>query len=369
MTLAIIIPCYNESGTIAEVVKRVHAAVLPDNWERDVIIVDDGSDKKTIAALHAIDPSLARIHFRSRNGGKGAAVKEGLGMATGDYCIIQDADLEYDPNDYAKLLAPIIAKEATAVFGSRIKGRNNVSFSNVYFYGGLLVARVFNLVFGTRFSDITTCYKIFPRALIPQISMQPSDDFVFDAVELTRVIVRGAHVVEVPITYHARSRKQGKKLNWRHGLRAVLAIFALRIGISLGTALRVFRFIVSGVLAAVVNLATLYVLVEYAKVWYLDAAVLAFIAAFVTSFLFNKVWTFGNRSLASTPRQFSQHLLVALVNLGINTALVYLFVERLGVWYILAQALATFIVAFESYLAFSAIYHKTPISEAQIGVV
>ncbi len=358
MKLSIIIPCYNEPETIADVVARVVAAPLPEGWEREVIIVDDGSHKQTQETVRALASGVVQSVFREQNGGKGAAVKDGFRRATGDYVVIQDADAEYDPDEYHILLEPIIKGEARSVFGSRIAGQNNVPFSHIYFYGGLLVARVFNLVYGTKFSDITTCYKIFPRELIPSLLAQQSDDFVFDAVEMTRVIASHGKVIEVPISYKARSREEGKKLNWMHGVRCVIAICSLRVGMQLETALCIGRFLVSGVFAALVNLSVLYVLVEYARMWYLAAAVISFIFAFVASFLANKLWTFGNRTMVGSHRQFVLHLAISLVNLGINTLLVYLFVDKLHVWYILAQILATALIAGESYFAFRWIYRQ-----------
>ncbi len=361
MKLSIIIPCYNEAGTIGDVVSRVIQAPLPEGWSKEIIVVDDGSNQETQDAVHTLASDIVRTIFSQKNGGKGAAVKEGMRHATGDYLVIQDADLEYNPDEYRLLLSPVITGEARSVFGSRIKVSNNVSFSHIYFYGGLLVAKVFNAVFGSSFSDITTCYKLFPRVLIPELLTQTSNDFVFDAVELTRVIARHGNVVEVPITYRARSREEGKKLNWVHGVRSVIAIFALRIGMPLETALRITRFLISGVSAAVVNVGTLYILVEYIQLWYLAAAIISFMVAFVASFLANKFWTFNSRSVEGVHKQFGLHLMVAIVNLGINTALVYLFVDVMHIWYILAQILATAIIAFESYFAFRWIYRQVSI--------
>ena len=140
-----------------------------------------------LAVIRRENPEV-KVIFKEKNGGKGSALKRGFVEATGDYLIIQDADLEYDPNDYARLLAPIVREEATVVFGSRTAGGSAVPFSHVYFYGGLLVSYFFNLIFFKRFSDIATCYKVFPRSFVPELLLQPSDDFVFDVIELTVVL-------------------------------------------------------------------------------------------------------------------------------------------------------------------------------------
>lgn len=361
MKLSVIVPCFNEAHTIREILTRVKAAELPASWQKEIIVVDDGSEEGTRTILKAIllDEPEMRIIFKKQNGGKGSAVKAGLAEATGDYLIIQDADLEYDPNEYARLLAPLLEGRTTAVFGSRNLGNNNVPYSRLYFYGGLLVCRVFNFAFGTRLSDVTTCYKVFPRALVKEIIEQPSDDFVFDAVELTSVIARRATIVEVPISYHSRTREEGKKISWRDGVLCIFAIFCLRVGLNLPAGMRVTRFVITGALAAFVNLAILYSATVYGHIWYLYSAMLGFTIAFVVSFLLSKFWTFENRARVGTERQLILHLLVALVNLGINTALVYLFVEEFGLWYMFAQAVAAILIAIESYFAYRWIY-RTP---------
>lgn len=369
MRLSIIIPCFNEANTIRELVARVKAAEIPSSWQKEIIIVDDGSREDTKAVLRALvlkDPEL-RVVYKEENGGKGAAVKTGLVEATGDYLIIQDADLEYDPSEYSRLLAPL-GGEATAVFGSRILGNNNVPFSQLYFYGGLLVSKVFNLAFGTRLSDITTCYKVFPRALVAEIVEQPSDGFVFDAIELTSVIVRRTTIVEVPITYRSRTRDEGKKIDWRDGVLCIFAVCCLRVGLDVPAGIRVARFITTGALAALVNLAVLYGATEYGHIWYLFSAVLGFSSAFLVSFFLTKFWTFGNRTRAGAERQLALHLLVAIVNLWINTGLVYLFVEMFGLWYMFAQAAAAVLIAFESYYAYQWIYGAVVSRDTSLSV-
>jgi len=359
MKLSVIIPCFNEARTIREILSRVKVAEIPASWQKEIIVVDDGSGDETKAVLRTllIENPEVRIIFKEQNGGKGSAVKAGLGEAEGDYLIIQDADLEYDPSEYPRLLAPLIEGKATAVFGSRILG-NNVPSSRLYFYGGLLVSKVFNLAFGTHLSDVTTCYKVFPRALVKEIIEQPSNDFVFDAIELTHVIARRATIVEVPISYHSRTHREGKKISWSDGVKCVFATFCLRVGIDLPTGMRIARFIITGALAAAVNLGVLYSVTVYGHLWYLYSAVLGFIVAFIVSFLLSKFWTFGNRARAGTERQLILHLLVALGNLVINTILVYLFVEGFDLWYMLAQAVAAVLIAIESYFSYRWIYRR-----------
>lgn len=227
MKLSIIIPCFNEEKTVLDTIEKVFRARLPQGWEREIITVDDGSTDKTRYILQKAEKVFQermKVIIKEKNEGKGAALKTGFTEASGDYIMIQDADSEYSPEDYFKLLTPIIQKQADIVFGSRNMGHNNVPFNTVYFYGGLAVGKIFNLFFGTRFSDITTCYKVFPRALVPRLAYLPSHDFVFDAIELTHALSQGGRVVEVPIAYVARTKKEGKKLNWTHGMKCLMAI-------------------------------------------------------------------------------------------------------------------------------------------------
>ncbi len=359
MRLSIIIPCFNEAETIEAVVVRVLASELPSRWDREVIIVDDGSSSPTTDALRRIEQAghPVSIHYRNKNGGKGAAVKDGLRRATGDYILIQDADLEYDPREYGILLAPVSETETVSVFGTRMK--NNVPYSRVYFYGGLLVTKIYNTLFGTNLSDIASCYKVFSVEYVPHLLESSHDDFVFDAVDLTHALVTAGRIVEVPISYIARSKKTGKKLNWSHGLDIVVAIFLTRLGVpmrSLSGAARLVRFIVSGGSSAVVNIALLYGLTEYGSVWYLASSGLAFTGSFVVSFMLQKYWAFRNDTREKIKSQLPLHLLVAFINLLINLALVYAFVDVAGMWYVFAQICAAIIISFESFFAFRWIY-------------
>ncbi|PIR70039.1 MAG: glycosyl transferase, partial [Candidatus Niyogibacteria bacterium CG10_big_fil_rev_8_21_14_0_10_42_19] len=209
--LSIIIPVYNEKNTIKSVLDLVRKSDT-GNIKKEIIIVDDFSTDGTREILKNLENEY-KIIYHKKNKGKGGALKTGFKEATGDYIIIQDADLEYDPNDYIKLIERVVENKADIVFGSRILRENNVPFSSVYFYGGLAVCKFFNLAFGTKFSDITTCYKLFPRRMVSELLSCPANDFVFDAVELTHVLSRNGKVIEVPIKYEARKRKEGKKLS------------------------------------------------------------------------------------------------------------------------------------------------------------
>lgn len=224
MKLTIIIPAYNEKSTIRQIVERVRQVDLP----REILVVDDGSVDGTREILATFCYPDVRVILHDHNRGKGAAIRTGVTEATGDYVIIQDADLEYDPFDYPKLLQPIEEKRADVVYGSRFRGKM-AGMSPVQRVGNLFLTLATNLLYGTSLSDMETCYKVIPAPLLKSIPLH-SRGFDFEPEITAKLLRRRCRIVEVPINYHGRGASEGKKIDWKHGFPALKALVKYRFG-------------------------------------------------------------------------------------------------------------------------------------------
>jgi len=222
--LSVIVPVYNERTTLSEIVRRMRAVELP--MEREIIIVDDGSDDGSEKILPSIEDSTVRVLRHPGNRGKGAAVRTGLGVARGDLVLIQDADLEYDPEDWPKLLAPILRGRALVVYGSRFTGeRKNMLYW--HWLGNRFLSFLTNVLYNTTLSDMETCYKLFDRTVLEGITVT-SDRFDFEPEITAKVLRRGHRIYEVPISYNGREFHEGKKITWKDGFGALRAIVKYR---------------------------------------------------------------------------------------------------------------------------------------------
>ncbi len=224
MRLSVIIPVFNEAATIEEVLRRVRAAAAPGR-PVEIVVVDDGSTDDTSARLDRCAGPDMTVLRHATNRGKGAAIRTALGAVTGDAVIVQDADLEYDPRDFDALVAPLERGEARVVYGSRIMGRNPHSYLR-YYYGGRLLTEIFNLLYGTRLTDLTTCYKAFARDVLAGLPLT-CERFEFCPEVTARVVRRGITIREVPISYAPRSMVEGKKIRWTDGFEAIRIMLAL----------------------------------------------------------------------------------------------------------------------------------------------
>ncbi len=244
MKLSVIMPVYNEVNTLEEIVRRVRAVDLtvdpegrnplingPITLEREIVIVDDGSTDGTRAILNRWRKANARdIHilYHERNGGKGAALRTGFQHATGDIFVIQDADLEYDPRDYVKLLEPILEGRTAVVYGSRFLGGPRSAMSLAHTLGNKGVTWLTNLLYGTVLTDMETCYKCFRRDVIAGMELR-SHRFEIEPELTAKILKRGYSIFEVPISYNGREFHEGKKLTWRDGFSAIFTLIRYRL--------------------------------------------------------------------------------------------------------------------------------------------
>ena len=230
MKLSIIIPVYNEEQTIAEVIERVWQVDLGD-LEREVIIANDGSNDGTGVAIDAspwAHDARVRIYNSPINLGKGAAVRLGLAFATGDILLVQDADLELDPNEYGRLLAPILDGRADIVYGSRFLARSNRVALRRRLANAFLTMLT-NILFGARLTDMETAYKVFRRETLAGIRLR-CVGFDFEPEITAKLLRAGRRIMEVPIGYQPRREDEGKKIRWIDGLDAIYTLIKCRLG-------------------------------------------------------------------------------------------------------------------------------------------
>ncbi len=223
-TLSVIVPVFNERSTVAEIVRRMRSVELP--IEREIVVVDDGSDDGTGAVLTQLRDSTVRVIAHPQNRGKGAAIRTGLESATGDLVLVQDADLEYDPEDWPRLLAPVLKGRARVVYGSRFTGeRRNMLF--LHWVGNRFLSLITNVLYNSTLSDMETCYKLFDRRVLDGIRLH-ADRFDFEPESTAKVLRRGIRIYEVPISYAGRELSEGKKITWQDGVTALWTLVKYR---------------------------------------------------------------------------------------------------------------------------------------------
>lgn len=223
MKLSVIMPVYNEDRTLQEVINKIKAVDI----EKEIIIVDDGSDDKTKQLLQNVNGPSIKILTHPYNKGKGAAIKTALKSATGDTVVIQDADLEYDPQDYLKLLKPIEAGDAQIVYGSRFLSKEKVTTPFHYLVNQFLTSLT-NWLYGSSLTDMETCYKMFKAEIIKGLDLK-SDGFEIEPELTIKALKMGCKIVEVPVSYKSRSYHEGKKIGWLDGIKTLCTILRYKL--------------------------------------------------------------------------------------------------------------------------------------------
>jgi glycosyltransferase involved in cell wall biosynthesis len=219
--LSVIIPVYNEAKTISQVLEKIDSLDI----DKEIIVVDDGSNDGSDKVLRNIKFANFRLIHHSSNRGKGAAILTGLANASGEFVIIQDADLEYDPADYLKLIKEIKMENVDVVLGVRFtKGYHGLLIPRL---GNQLLTGLLNILFGTRLNDCMTCYKLFRRETINKLNLR-SQNFNIEIEIVSKVIKNGLRISEVPVSYHPRNYSEGKKIRIKDGIRAITSIITYR---------------------------------------------------------------------------------------------------------------------------------------------
>ena len=226
MKLSVVIPAYNEESTIEAIIAKVQAASLPGGLTREIVIVDDGSKDRTADILSRFADQADTVIVHQSNQGKTAALLTGFKNATGEVLLVQDADMEYDPNQYAKLLQPILEGRTEVVYGSRFLGRID-AMEPINRWANKISNWTFRCLYGVEMTDINTCYKVFTRRVLEGMVIT-SRNFAFETEFTVKLLLRGFTIEEVAIDYTARSPKAGKKIKWHTALEMFWPIIKYR---------------------------------------------------------------------------------------------------------------------------------------------
>ncbi len=225
MKLSVVIPVYNEVKTIEEIIRRVQAVEV--GLEKEIIVVDDGSTDGTRTILERLNSPAVKVFFHNKNQGKGAALHTGFAAATGDILLVQDADLEYDPREYPRLLEPILDGRADAVYGSRFLGGPHRVLFFWHYVGNRMLTIFSNMLSNLNLTDMETCYKVFKRDVLERLTLK-AKRFGFEPEITVKLAKLKCRIYEVPISYSGRDYAEGKKITWKDGLAALFHILRFR---------------------------------------------------------------------------------------------------------------------------------------------
>lgn len=229
--LSVIICCFNEQATIAEVIAKTKAVDLGSAWDREILVIDNFSSDGTTEILHRIDDSKIRVFFHQKNLGKGMSIRTGIANMSGDYMIIQDADGEYDPAEHKRFCRKADETNAAAIFGSRVLG-GNVKYEYAHAYLGVrFLTAVTNLLFGANLTDVATATKMVRADVVRMLNLTTTD-FNLDFELPDKILLSGHEIIEIPISYDPRTYAEGKKITSRDGIRALITMIRDRLGVT-----------------------------------------------------------------------------------------------------------------------------------------
>jgi len=223
MKISVVIPIFNEKNTVLRLLEKVRSQKL----DQEIIMVDDGSTDGTREILKGLAYPEVKVVFHERNQGKGAALRTGFQHAAGDIVIVQDADLEYDPGEYPRLIKPIVDNLADVVFGARFMGGPHRVLYFWHYFGNKLLTLITNVLYNVNLNDMETCYKVFRREALQGVTIR-SDRFGFEPEITAKVAKRKLRIYEVPISYFGRTYEEGKKVTWKDGFSALAALLKFR---------------------------------------------------------------------------------------------------------------------------------------------
>ena len=340
MKLSIIIPVFNEVGTLNELLKNVRDAKLPGEInEKEIILVDDFSTDGTRKIMKAIDKKDTTIIYHEKNRGKGAALRTGFRNATGDIVIIQDADLEYDPNEYPKLLKPILSGKADVVYGSRFIGGD--SHRILYFWHSIankILTLLSNMFTDLNLTDMETCYKVFKKNIIDEIKIE-ENRFGFEPEitaklgELSRK--KGIRIYEVGISYSGRTNEEGKKIGLKDAFRALWCIFKYNTS----TFAHLVKYGINGLIVALSQYLSIILFVEVLKFNSLflknGAHALSIEISIIVGFLLHSLitWRIKNPSFLIVLKKILSFHLITLISFCIRVLLFYHLTAKVGMGY------------------------------------
>lgn len=364
MKLSVVIPVYNEEKTIIQIINQVEQVVLPNNIQKEIIIVDDCSTDKTRELLKSINKTPMKIIYHERNQGKGASLRDGFKETTGDFVIIQDADLEYDPNEYTKLLKPILENKADVVFGSRFLGGE--AHRVLYYFHTLtnsFLTLCSNLFSDLKLTDMETGYKLFRKKVLDMIILE-EERFGIEP-ELTAKIgqlarERKIRIYEVGISYFERTHSEGKKFKFKDAIRALWCIFSYNTS----WFAHLVKYLVFGVPVALIYFITMWILGDlfgFASREQQNITILiSLIIAYSAAFLFYSVFTWRYKYVSKHEFLWKFILFYLISSIIILPRLIlYVFFADIEMYNLLSIILGIIIPIILNFIAYDKIVFKT----------